>query len=75
MILPPLNTHQAAAEIGCAEYTLRLSRTTGILLGKLAPKYRKLGRKVIYYHEDLQAFLEQFEKQTNTSVDLVKGRF
>ena len=70
----PLDTHQAAAEVGCAEYTLRVSRVTGTLFGKPAPKYRKLGRKVVYYREDLQAFLEQFDKQNNTSVDLVKER-
>ncbi len=70
----PLDTHQAAAEVGCAEYTLRVSRVTGTLFGKPAPKYRKLGRKVVYYREDLLAFLEQFDKQSNTSVDLVKER-
>lgn len=68
-----LNSHKAAEYIGVAEYTLRRSRTAGILLGKEAPSYRKMGRKVIYELETLQNWRNQFEPQTNTAQNANRG--
>jgi len=64
---PRYSTGQAAAFIGCAPSTLKISRVTGTLLGSKAPPYRKLGRKVVYDRDALQAWLEQFGTRTNTA--------
>lgn len=64
---PRFTTHQAARFIGCAPSTLKISRVTGTLLGRRAPAYRKLGRKVVYDRDVLQAWLEQFGTRTNTA--------
>jgi len=61
------NSHQAAEYIGISEYTLRRSRTTGKLLGKKSPAYRKMGRKIVYDLETLRTWINQFETQTNTA--------
>ena len=53
---------QAANEISIAESTLRKSRVTGILCGRPAPQYTKLGRRVIYDSEDLYYWLAQLPK-------------
>jgi hypothetical protein len=58
---------QAAEFLCCAEYTLRQSRSTGLLFNKRAPEYRKLGRKVIYDTENLVSWLKQFNLIQNTS--------
>ena len=64
---PLLDTRDAAALLGVAPTTLKISRCTGTLLGVEAPAYRKLGARVVRYHADtLHAWLEQFELQTNT---------
>jgi len=44
---PHYNTREASAYLGCAEYTLRRSRSTGILFGRATPAYKKLGKLVI----------------------------
>ena len=62
-----LDTHAGAAFLGCADATLRKSRVTGTLLGRPAPAYRKVGRKVLYDRETLIAWLEQFEPQRSTA--------
>ena len=68
MHLPQHMTCQQAAEfLCCAEYTLRQSRSTGLLFNKRAPEYRKLGRKVIYETHNLIGWLEQFDRVQNTS--------
>ena len=66
---PPqhMTCKQAAEFLCCAEYTLRLSRTTGVLFNKKAPAYRKLGRKVIYDIQTLIDWLKQFELVQNTA--------
>jgi hypothetical protein len=58
---------QAAEFLCCAEYTLRLSRTTGLLFTKKAPAYRKLGSKVIYDTQTLVDWVKQFELVQNTT--------
>lgn len=68
MHLPQHMTCKQAAEfLCCAEYTLRQSRSTGLLFNKRAPEYRKLGRKVIYETQNLIGWLEQFDLVQNTS--------
>ena len=68
MNLPQHMTCKQAAEfLCCAEYTLRLSRTTGVLFSKKAPAYRKLGRKVIYDIQTLVDWLKQFELVQSTA--------
>jgi len=62
-----LNTKAAAAFLGCSPSTLKISRVTGTLLGSKAPPYRKLGRKVVYDHEALHNWLDQFQPRTNTA--------
>lgn len=63
-----LDTRNAAALIGCAPFTLKLSRTTGILLGSPAPVYRKMGRIVRYDRDTIEAWVAQFEPRPNTAV-------
>ena len=68
MHLPQLMTCKQAAEfLCCAEYTLRQSRSTGLLFNKKAPEYRKLGRKVVYDTQNLIGWLQQFDPVQNTS--------
>lgn len=74
MNLPQHMTCKQAAEfLCCAEYTLRLSRTTGLLFNKRAPEYRKLGRKVIYDTRTLINWVKQFELIRNTACNSVEG--
>ena len=65
---PRFDTAEAAEFICCATVTLKISRVTGILLGVPAPAYRKLGRKVVYDRDTLQAWIDQFGTQTSTAV-------
>lgn len=68
MHLPQLMTCKQAAEfLCCAEYTLRQSRSTGLLFNKTAPEYRKLGRKVLYEAKILVEWLKQFDLINNTA--------
>ena len=62
-----ITSHEFAALARCAEGTLRNSRHTGLLFGKKAPPYIKIGRKVLYRFSDVNEFLDQFETRNNTS--------
>ena len=62
-----LTSQQAASHLQYSEYTLRLSRSTGILAGVQAPPFFKLGRSVRYKKSDLDNWLAQFETFTNTA--------
>jgi len=64
---PRLNNSEAAIFIGCSPSTMKISRVTGRLLGKPAPTYRKLGKKVVYDLTVLHEWLEQFTNQKNTA--------
>ena len=64
---------QAADFLCCAEYTLRLSRTTGVLFNKKAPAYRKLGRKVMYDSKILADWVNQFDLIGNTAAYRLEG--
>lgn len=67
LIKPRLDTFEAATYLNCSPYTLRRSRSTGILFGVQAPAYIKRGRKVDYELKTLQAFQSQFIEQLNTA--------
>lgn len=61
-------TNQEAAELlTISANTLRNSRSTGILCGKEAPPFIKMGRKIIYLKADLMQWLESFPKYNNTA--------
>jgi hypothetical protein len=62
-----LNTIEAAAFIGCAPSTLKISRVTGKLLGRTAPEYIKFSKKVVYDRDALQTWLDQFGTRNNTA--------
>ena len=62
-----MNNEQAAFYLGIAEYTLRHSRSSGMLCGKSAPKFIKLGRMAQYKKVELDKFLAQFKTFQNTS--------
>jgi hypothetical protein len=55
-----LNTREAAEYLGVSYHTLKKSRYTGQLCGLPAPRYRRLGsRLVIYDGVDLTIWLNQ----------------
>ena len=65
---PRFDTNEAAQYLGnCSPYTLRRSRTTGLLFGLPAPTFKKRGRTVVYEREVLDAFNSQFAELSNTS--------
>ncbi len=49
--------------------TLRNARHTGKLAGVTAPRYRKIGNRVVYSRDALDEWLGQFVEQTNTAGD------
>lgn len=63
-----LSTKEASAYLGLCDGTLRNARNRGVLAGVTPPPYRKFGRVCRYHRDDLDAWLEQFELQTSSSV-------
>lgn len=57
----------AAALIKCSGSTLKNSRSTGILFGREAPRYVKMGRRVVYKRSDLLEWLDGFPTYQNTT--------
>lgn len=62
-----LSTQQAASYLGIAEITLRNSRVSGFLGKSTAPKFRKIGSKVIYFQSDLDDWINDLPVYTNTA--------
>lgn len=62
-----LDTNEASNFIGCSPAALKISRSTGILLGRATPKYRKLGRTVLYDQVELNSWINQFPPIQNTA--------
>ena len=62
-LLPPrfLRTKEAAAFLGLSARTLEKHRTYGT-----GPSYRKLGGRVVYSVDDLQAWAERGAKQSTS---------
>jgi len=58
---------EAANYLTVGVTTLRNSRHTGLLCGLPAPKFKKMGRKVIYLTKDLDEWLEALPSYQNTS--------
>jgi hypothetical protein len=69
-----LNDHKAAKFLSSTSASVRQSRYTGILFGKPAPRFIKLGRSTRYRLSELRNFLDQFPEYQNTSeYAVVKG--
>lgn len=62
-----LNDKSAAPILGIARSTLKQSRHTGILFGRPAPPFTKLGRSARYKLSALLEFRDQFPEYRNTS--------
>ncbi|BBN60267.1 helix-turn-helix domain-containing protein [Hydrogenovibrio marinus] len=56
-----LTSKEAAEFLGCAEITLRAARVSGVLFGLPAPAFKKLGRRVYYSIEELEAWVLQIK--------------
>jgi hypothetical protein len=57
----------AASYLSVSEISIRNSRISGLLGGIKAPKYRKIGRKVIYLQHDLDVWIEELPVYENTT--------
>ncbi len=62
-----LSNKDAATYIGYAPLTLKLSRISGELGGVPAPEFKKIGRKVIYLREVLDAWLKKQPTYQNSA--------
>jgi len=62
-----LGNNEAANYLTVGFTTLRNSRHTGLLCGLPAPKFKKMGRKVVYLTKDLDEWLEALPSYQNTS--------
>ena len=60
-------TEGAAAFLECSANTMKNSRSTGTLFGREAPRYIKMGRRVVYKRSDLLEWLESFPTYQNTT--------
>lgn len=69
----PWNTWQAAKYMNFAEITVRNSRVSGLLCGVPAPKFRKIGRKVVYFKKDIDDWLAALPSYQNTS-EVLEGK-
>ena len=59
-----LTTEGAAIYLNLSVVYLKQARTSGILCGRKAPPFRKVGRKAMYRYEDLANWVNQFPVQT-----------
>jgi hypothetical protein len=62
-----LSNEEGAELLTISANTLRNSRSTGMLCGREAPPFIKMGRKIVYLKTDLMQWLESFPKHCNTS--------
>ena len=51
---------EAARVLGVSPVTMKISRSTGVLLGAAAPKFLKMGRVVRYEAPILRDWIRQF---------------
>ena len=58
---------EASRLLGAAKSTLKQSRHSGILFGRPAPPFLRLGRSIRYRLSDLLEFRDQFPEYRNTS--------
>ena len=57
---------EAAKAIGVSPVTVKMSRCTGKLLGKPAPKFLKMGRLIRYEPSAIQDWIKQFRSFSTT---------
>jgi len=62
-----INEKQVSSENGVSHNSIRASRSTGLLWGQQAPTYLKIGTKVLYKREVIEAWFAQFEQVNNTA--------
>lgn len=63
-----LSTKDAARFLGVAPYTLRRARSRGMLCGVPAPRFQRIGTRMIRYElNELKQWLEQFRPYRNTA--------
>ena len=66
-LLSPKQTREYCGSI-FSDYTLRRSRSTGLLLGVPAPAYLKIGSRVCYERDVIDAWIDKYAvRQENTS--------
>lgn len=61
-----LTNKEAAEYIGCAPSTLKQSRSSEKLFGKVPPKHLKMGTSVRYKLSTLDEWMSQFTERSNT---------
>lgn len=66
-----LTSKEAAAYLGYSEYTLRSSRSVGMLSGVPTPSYLKIGVSVRYKKEDLDSWIKGATVSNNSKQDEV----
>jgi predicted DNA-binding transcriptional regulator AlpA len=59
---PLLSSKQVAELINCSVYSVRISRSTGKLLGAEAPEHIKMGHLVRYRRDTIDDWVSQFEE-------------
>lgn len=65
--LSPKETREYCGNI-FSDFTLRRSRSTGLLLGLPAPEYLRIGNRVCYERETLDLWIDTYAvRQQNTS--------
>ena len=62
-----LTTLESARIVGAEPSSLKQSRHTGVLFGKAAPVFLKMGRSTRYQLSTLLEFRQQFPQYQNTS--------
>lgn len=66
--LRELNTSKEAAEaLRVSDFTMRLSRSTGELLGAESPRHVNYGRSVRYYAKDLMEWVNDMNNLNTAS--------
>jgi hypothetical protein len=71
---PLLSDVEAAKVLDSTSATLKQSRYTGVLYGRPAPKFIKMGRSAKYKLSTLLEFRDQFQEFQNTAeVHVAKG--
>lgn len=77
VVFPPrMNETLAAIYLDTTPANLRRSRCVGTLLGKPAPEFLKIGKRVVYEKETLEAWLKLHAKpcrNTGEARQLVRG--
>ena len=62
-----LTSIKTARRLNISDAYLRRSRVEGLLGGRLAPPYIKIGTKVLYDQQDVEDWLTEIPKQRHTS--------